>query len=186
MWYETVKFSRAAQGLLITSCTGKYSATATTFCPFLRDPEERLLADVPLRCCGAEASHAATEVFFFFLLIFRGLDTATEEGSETPLLSARGWDAEHRLFLSLPCRQHRYKSEARFELLLVRRLRIFFSCAVIFMGLGGKAPELCGESRRTTFSGSTRRAQPHRFKAGNNLQLLFHFSLNNLKNLLII
>lgn len=87
----------------------------------------------------------AAEVFFFFFFahIQRGLDTATEEGRQTPLLSSRGWDAERRLFLSLPCRQHRYKSEARFELLLARRLRIFFSCAVIFLGLGGEKRRSC-------------------------------------------
>lgn len=36
---------------------------AARFCLFNRDPEDRLLADVPLRCYVSAASPAATEVF---------------------------------------------------------------------------------------------------------------------------
>ncbi|GAA6221845.1 uncharacterized [Lates japonicus] len=36
---------------------------AASFCLFNGDPEDRLLADVPLRCCVAAASHTAAEVF---------------------------------------------------------------------------------------------------------------------------
>ena len=44
-----------------------------SFCLFNRDPEDRLLADVPLRVCVAAAPHTATEVSAH---IHVGLDTA--------------------------------------------------------------------------------------------------------------
>lgn len=40
------------------------------FFVFNQDPEDRLLADVPLRCCVPAASHTGTQVFFFFIFFY--------------------------------------------------------------------------------------------------------------------
>lgn len=73
------------------------------FFVFNQDPEDRLLADVPLRCCVPAASHTGTQgffssSFFFNAHIHRGLDRARVEGGycAQTLTALRSVTTEHR------------------------------------------------------------------------------------------
>lgn len=132
------------------------------FFVFNQDPEDRLLADVPLRCCVPAACHTGTQVFFsssFFFIahIHRGLDRARVEGGYcaqtlTALRSVTTQHTEqrpsgHRVFHLVSTASYKRGRSGHLFGLVVHFAPLLLLLSFIFGG-GGEGGEGRGGQRR--------------------------------------